>query len=119
LFLQEKVNGSTSVGRDGKTIWVIGSLTETVGKNSRHVGRGANNKTPVSRGWNDMTERKAYNIGILIIATFTLMTPAVAGVTLPGAIDDMGGIYFTIMFAFVGACAGVLVAKIPKRYIKV
>lgn len=65
-----------------------------------------------------MTEQKAYRIGILIIATFTLVTPAVGGAALPDAIEDMGGIYFTLMFAFVGACAGVLVAKIPKQYIK-
>jgi hypothetical protein len=66
-----------------------------------------------------MTEQKAFRLGVLIIGGFTLVTPAIAGAALPDAIEDMGGIYFTLMFAFIGACAGVLVAKIPKRYIKI
>ena len=65
-----------------------------------------------------MTEQKAFNLGILIIAGFTLITPAVAGITIPNAIEDMGGIFFTLIFAFVGGCAGVLVAKIPKKFIQ-
>ena len=57
-------------------------------------------------------------MGILIITVFALATPAIGGAAMPEAIEDMGGLYFTLMFAFVGAMAGALVAKIPKRYIR-
>lgn len=65
-----------------------------------------------------MTEQKAIKLGIIIIAACTLLIPAIAGIALPDAVDDMGALFFTVTFAFVGASTGVLVAKIPKQYIK-
>ena len=65
-----------------------------------------------------MTEQQAIKAGLFIVLGLTLVTPAIAGIVIPEAIEDMGGAYFTLMFALIGALAGAVAAKIPKKFIR-
>jgi hypothetical protein len=65
-----------------------------------------------------MTEKKAFKIGLALIVGCTVIIPALAGISMPTGVDDMGPLAFLLTFAFLGACVGVLAAKIPKKYIR-
>jgi hypothetical protein len=63
-------------------------------------------------------EEKALRLGIIIIVGCTVATPALAGIFMSASVDDMGVLPFTLTFAFLGACIGILAAKLPKKYIQ-
>lgn len=65
-----------------------------------------------------MKEDKAFKLSIAIIIGCTIATPLLAGLLLSSGIDDMGPFPFMLTFTFLGACIGILVAKLPKKYIR-